>query len=108
MAPNILFRYFGVEFSDYGSIDIAPDVHVMRVFQRLGLTPYVENPEIARIYTVIKARELNPEFPGLIDGLCWVVGREFCSPREPKCGTCHFKSFCEKKIESSTGVWKIK
>ena len=108
MAPNILFRYFGVEFSDYRFIDIAPDVDVMRVFQRLGLIPYLKNPEIARIYTIIKARDLNPDFPGLIDGLCWEVGREFCSPHEPKCGTCHFKSFCEKKIENRTSVWKLK
>lgn len=106
MAPNLLFRYFGVEFSDYSFIDIATDVHTMRVFQRLGLTPYVQDSEIARIYTIVKARELNPEFPGLVDGLCWEVGREFCNPNKPKCEACPFSKFCEKVILKGHEVWK--
>ncbi|RNC29008.1 MAG: Endonuclease III [Candidatus Dichloromethanomonas elyunquensis] len=106
MASNILFRYFGVEFSDYSFIDIAPDVHTMRVFQRLGLTPYVKDTEIARIYTIVRARELNPEFPGLVDGLCWEVGREFCRPGKPKCENCPLGTFCEKVILEEINVWR--
>lgn len=106
MAPNILCRYFGVEFSDYSFIDIAPDIHTMRVFQRLGLTPFVGDTDIARIYTIAKARELNPEFPGIVDGLCWEVGREFCNPRDPKCEKCPFGAFCKKDIVNETDVWR--
>lgn len=105
MAPNILYRYYGVEFSDYSFIDIAPDVHTMRVFQRLGLTPYVADQEIARIYTICKAREMNPEFPGIVDGLCWEVGRYFCNPSKPKCSKCPFNGFCELRIISKADVW---
>lgn len=94
MAANILRSYFGVEFSDYSFIDIAPDVHTMRVFKRLGLTPNIENDEISRIYTICKAREINPEFPGVVDGLCWEVGRNYCNPRNPKCAKCPFDDFC--------------
>ena len=106
MASNILYTHFGVEFSDYSSIDIAPDAHTMRVFQRLGLIPHVEDLEIARIYTILKARELHPEFPGIVDYICWVVGREYCHPRNPKCGSCKFVQFCEKKIQSEVSIWQ--
>lgn len=107
MAPNILHRNFGVEFSDYSLIDIAPDVHTMRVFQRLGLTPYVADPDIARIYTICKARELNPEFPGLVSGLCWEVGREFCNPSHPKCDMCPFTEFCMKEVKNiRMDIWE--
>jgi endonuclease-3 len=95
MAPNLLYRYFGVEFSDYCSIDIAPDVHTTRVFSRLGLTPATSNAEAAKIYTICSARELNPEFPGIVDGICWEVGRNYCSPRNPKCFECLFMRFCK-------------
>lgn len=97
--------YDGVEFSDYSFIDIVPDVHAMRLFQRLGLTPYVADQEIARIYTICKSRELNPEFQGIVDGLCWEVGRYFCNPSKPKCSKCPFNSFCERRIISKADVW---
>ena len=105
MAPNLLCRYFEIEFSDYSFIDIAPDVHTIRVFQRLGLTQYVKDSETARIYTIVKARELNPEFPGLVDGLCWEVGRKYCSPKNPKCESCPFEIFCEKAVINEIDIW---
>jgi endonuclease III len=105
MGLNLLYRYFGVEFSDYSHIDIAPDVHTMRVFQRLGLTPYCADTEISKIYTIVKARELNPEFPGIVDGLVWEVGREYCSASNPKCSMCKFNNFCKKEILNSIEIW---
>jgi len=99
------YTHFGVEFSDYRSIDIAPDAHTMRVFQRLGFTPLIEDLQIARIYTILKARELHPEFPGIVDYICWIVGREYCHPRNPKCESCSFVQFCEKKIQSEVSIW---
>ena len=95
MAPNLLYRYFAIEFSDYKFFDIAPDIHTTRVFSRLGLTPTTSNAEAAKIYTICKARELNSEFPGIVDGVCWEVGRTFCSPRSPKCDSCPFIAFCD-------------
>lgn len=105
MASNILHTYFGVEFSNYSFIDIAPDVHTTRVFQRLGFTPNGVDLEIARIYTIVKARELNPEFPGIVGGLCWEVGRKYCNPRNPKCDICPFAEFCKKEVKSEIDIW---
>jgi len=100
MIPNILYRYFGIEFSDYSYIDIAPDVHIKRVFHRVGLVPYIKDSEIEKIYTVCRARDISPEFPGLIDGLCWEVGRNYCKANNPKCTSCPFDYFCEKKFDN--------
>lgn len=100
MIPNILYRYFGIEFSDYSYIDIAPDVHIKRVFHRVGLVPYLKDSEIERIYTVCRARDISPEFPGLMDGLCWEVGRNYCQANNPKCTSCPFDYFCEKKFDN--------
>ncbi len=105
MAPNLLYRYYGVEFSDYSSIDIAPDIHTIRVFQRLGLTPYAEDHEATRIYTICAARDLNPDFPGIVDGLCWEVGRNYCNPRSPKCNECPFTDFCRKQVVRKQNIW---
>lgn len=94
MVPNLLLRYYGIEIRDYEYVDIAPDVHTVRVFGRLGLVPVVNNDEVKKIYTIIKARELNKEFPGVVDGLCWEVGKYFCRPMNPKCAECPLNSFC--------------
>ena len=40
MATNILARELKVPLSDYYSVDISADVHVRRVFVRLGLVPW--------------------------------------------------------------------
>lgn len=100
MIPNILLRYYGVELQDYENIDIAPDVHTVRVFGRLGLVPMVDNEEAAKIYTIVKARELNKSFPGVVDGLCWEVGKYYCRPTNPNCMECPLKSFCEYRVKS--------
>ena len=71
MAANILARQFKIPFSDYYSIDISPDVHILRVMRRTGLVD--NNADLDSI--IYKARELNPEFPGIIDFSCWEIGR---------------------------------
>ena len=93
MAANILARQFNnIPFADYYSIDISPDVHTLRVLRRTGLVP-----KDAKIELIIyKARELNPEFPGIIDHSCWEIGRTWCSVNNPQCSNCPIGSRCGK------------
>jgi len=94
MAANILARQFRVEFSDFYSIDISPDVHIKRVMKRMGFVP--ENASNDMI--IYKARELNPDFPGIIDFSCWEIGRNWCHPRNPECDICIVNNECKKLI----------
>ena len=92
MAANILARQFKVPFSDYYSIDISPDVHILRVMRRSGLVS--NNADLDSV--IYKARELNPEFPGIIDFSCWEIGRTWCRPNRPSCRECIIESECSK------------
>ena len=92
MAANILARQFRVPFSDYYSIDISPDVHIIRVMKRMGFVPNDSNNDMI----IYKARELNPEFPGIIDFSCWEIGRKWCKPKTPICNECIVESECKK------------
>ena len=94
MASNILARQYKIEFSDYYSIDISPDTHIMRVMNRMGYVP----KGCSREMVIYKARELYPEFPGIIDFPCWEIGRNWCKPSEPDCKNCIVKSDCKKDI----------
>lgn len=94
MAVNILARQFRIPFSDYYSIDISPDVHIIRVMKRMGFVPkYATNDMV-----IYKARELNPEFPGIIDFSCWEIGRKWCKPQRPLCSQCIVRDYCKKII----------
>src|SRR5262249_37716382 len=90
MAANILARQFKIPFADYYSIDISADVHVRRVFARLGLCPSGATIE----QLVYKERALHPEFPGMMDLPSWEIGRKWCRPRRPDCGTCYMRDLC--------------
>ena len=96
MATNLLHKGLGVTYSDYSSIDISPDVHVIRVMKRLGLIPYgqIKEKELA----TYKAREINPSYPGLIDGFFWFLGTEYCRPSSPRCKECPIKDICIKAL----------
>ncbi len=90
MAANILARDFKVEFADYLSINISADVHVRRVFSRLGLC--CSEPTVEQV--IYKARALYPEFPGIMDLPCWEVGRTWCRAKNPDCGQCYMRDVC--------------
>jgi len=90
MAANILARRFKVRFSDYTAIDISADVHVRRVFRRLGLVRSGATPD----EVIYKARALNPEFPGILDFAAFSIGREWCRPRIQLCGECYMQGVC--------------
>lgn len=90
MAVNILTRDFKIKFSDYYSVDISADVHVRRVFSRLGLTD--KNASIEEV--IYKARAMYPEFPGLLDLTCWEIGRHWCRPNSCACSDCYMVDSC--------------
>ena len=92
MATNILARDYKVEFSDYYSVDISVDVHVLRVFRRLGLCrSNASNEEV-----IYKARALSPDYPGRLDLPCWIIGKNWCKVEESKrdCGSCCMVDLC--------------
>lgn len=90
MATNILARQFKVPFSDFYSIDVSPDVHVKRVMYRMGLVKgNADNDKI-----IYKAREMCPEFPGIIDYSLWEIGRKWCRPDTPDCRGCLVSTEC--------------
>lgn len=99
MATNLLSRDFKIPLSDYYSIDISPDVHVKRVFKRMGLIKEKDIQNIDKI--VYKARSINPEFPGILDLTCWKLGKNTCRPKKPKCNSCIFEAECPKIIDNS-------
>lgn len=90
MAVNILARHFKVRFADYYSIDISVDVHVRRVFFRLGLVPEgASNDQI-----IFRARSLHPAFPGILDFPAWEIGKKWCRPKELLCAECYMNKLC--------------
>ncbi len=92
MATNILARQYKVEFSDYYSIDVSPDVHVRRVMYRMGLVEKNANND----KIIYKARELCPEFPGIIDYSLWQLGRDTCKAGKADCENCLVKKECSR------------
>ncbi len=94
MATNILVRDFKIPFMDKLCIDISPDVQVMRVFKRLGL---IDN-NASTDELIYRARELNPEYPGIFDVTAWEIGRNWCRPRfnQLNCEGCYLNQNCPK------------
>jgi hypothetical protein len=96
MATNILARDFRIPLSDFYSIDISPDVHIKRVLARMGFVKHNPSPELV----IYKARELYPQFPGIIDFSCWDIGKTWCKPSNPDCEQCIVKSDCKRDIKN--------
>ena len=90
MATNILARDFKIPFADYYSVDVSVDVHLRRVFTRLGLI--TKDATVAEV--VYRARALHPPFPGLLDLPAWEIGRKWCRPKEPRCIDCDMQDIC--------------
>lgn len=89
MAANILARNFKIPMSDYSSIDVSPDIHVTTVMGRMFFNGSANKEEI-----VEKAREINPEFPGIIDLACRFIGIDYCRPTDPECYHCPVNKEC--------------
>ena len=94
MAVEILVRHFGVALSGRECGSVAYDVHVRRVFLRSGISDEdtVEAIEAA-------ALEACPEAPGTLDLAAWLVGREWCRPKSPRCDVCRLGAVCERRVD---------
>lgn len=94
MTVNLLASLGEITFDadDYASIDVKPDVHVIRVFYRLG---FIESRSEAA--AVESARRLSPAYPGKLDAPTWHVGRTWCHAERPDCPGCPLSGVCPKR-----------
>lgn len=91
MAAEILVRHFGVELAGRECGQVAYDVQVRRVFLRAGLVD-VDTREAVEA----AAARACPEAPGTIDLAAWLVGRETCRPKAPRCERCRLGAVCPR------------
>lgn len=96
MAVRILVTRFKQPIKR-NSIDVSVDVHVARVFPRLGLVHVDEgmSKKEKKNLIVYKARELHPKFPAEIDPPLFIIGRDYCHETNPNCGDCRMEEFCD-------------
>ncbi len=89
----LLIRNFNLKVADTSAIDIANDLHIRRIFLRSGLT------EIDSAEAILDAaRQLNPDYPGLLTTPVWVTGRTWCKVTDPDCTNCVLTKHCLKLI----------
>ena len=94
MATRILRDDFGCFSEQESQIDVKPDVHLVRVFRRLGII----DDDSANKAIRAAAKCLNPEFPGELDWAAWEIGRRWCRPTDPKCAQCPLTEDCAKRM----------
>lgn len=94
LGTLLLVRDFGVSLINLQCIDIAYDVHIRRIFLRMGL---IQKDNIQSVSE--SAKLICKEFPGSLTLPFWVAGREYCRPTNPKCEECYLAEFCWKMIE---------
>lgn len=93
MATRILYDDFGCFRGQEYQIDVKPDVHVLRVFQRAGLIGSNSEKEAVEV-----ARRLSPDFPGRLDWPAWRIGQVWCHPAQPDCGGCWLAAVCPRHV----------
>lgn len=79
---------------DYAGMDPKPDVHLRRIFQRLGFCG--RDPSESDV--IEAARRVHPTYPGKLDGPAWHIGRTWCHAESPDCTECPMAGVCPKVI----------
>ena len=92
MAVLLIEKAFPIRFEDRENMDIKPDVHTVRVLYRLGVSDAMSTDS-----ALAASREMNPEFPGKVDGALWEIGRRWCRPTSPDCPECPVCGICPKR-----------
>jgi endonuclease-3 len=95
MIILLLERWFKIHFDDidHTKMDVKSDVHIIRVFQRLG---FISEPTSTAALEA--ARRLNPKFPGALDAPAWYIGRNWCTASISRCDQCPVTEVCPKVI----------
>ena len=93
MAVEILTRHFGVALAGAECGTVAYDVQVRRVFLRTGLVD-IDTPD----QVSAAAARACPTAPGSLDLPTWLVGREWCRPKAPRCDACRLGDVCARRI----------
>jgi len=101
MILLIIEKTYHIRFSDldHQRMDIKPDVHTRRVLYRLGVAAVNDQNDEA----INAARQLNPSFPGEIDGALWLIGRQWCTNTNPTCSQCPMRDVCAK-VDVNHGI----
>lgn len=99
LGTLILVRDLDVNVLDKENIDIAYDIHIRKLFLRLGLVD-----EDMQEIILEKARKLYPKFPGRLTTAFWTIGREMCHSTEPTCLICPLYQYCDKNLEKSKNI----
>lgn len=75
----------------YGKPAVVADTHCIRITGRLGLTDGSKDPYKVemQLRKVLPPKESNDFCHRLV-----LFGRDICSARSPKCGTCPLREFC--------------
>ena len=94
LGTLILVRDLDINVLDKENIDIAYDVHIRRLFYRIGLVDIDTQEKILE-----SARFINPSFPGRLTTAFWQIGRDICRPTNPECLKCPLYKECDKKLD---------
>lgn len=102
MAANILVRNLKIKVADKSAIDISVDTHVKRLFKRTGLLKRtgLSNSKEKEII-IFQARDLCPDYPGVLDLPLWKIGKEHCHPKHPSCEvdtSCPLYKHCQRNL----------
>jgi endonuclease III len=99
MATNILYRKFGIEFSEYSYIDISVDVHIIRVMRRLDLVEKTSDENAFKENIIQETKRWYPDYPGIFDKVCFRAGRNNCfEDRNPNCDNCILRGICSRNF----------
>jgi uncharacterized HhH-GPD family protein len=93
MAVEILTRHFGADLAGSECGTVAYDVQVRRVFLRSGLVDRDTPEDVAAA-----AAAACPAAPGSLDLPTWLVGRQWCRPKAPKCDECLLGDVCSRRV----------
>jgi uncharacterized HhH-GPD family protein len=99
LAVLTLARDLGVPVEGMEGSDVACDVHVRRAMLRTGLGARDDVPHL-----VAAARRLHPARPGALNRPLWEVGRRWCRPTAPDCGSCVLSRVCRRRLARGARV----